>query len=376
MPWKVKSLMSERHEFCELALMQGSKLTVLCKHYGISRKTGYKWLKRYLADGYDGLCDHSRRPHRILQRIDPSLEGMIVHLHQQYPYWGARKLHALMVKELPSDNCVSLSTVSRILKRHGLVRTIEAPFEYDSVEHFERPFANDLWQMDLKDGFRLPNGQRLYPVGIVDDHSRYLVRLELITDCRDITTLWVWINAAREYGLPNETLTDHGIQFGAVDESTSAFHVHLWACGVGHTRGRVAHPQTQGKIERFWRTLKHEVISRHSYSDQLSWQHCFDDWRYVYNHIRPHQAINDEVPVSRYVRSSRTYEAPDQQACIGLPDSIYRRVGSKGQISFSGKRFAVGRGFRGWCVELRPLGTGIWHVYFRNGFVKELKVTP
>src|SRR4030043_895964 len=236
MPWKVQSLMSERHEYCQSALVQGNNFTALCKRYGISRKTGYKWLQRYLSNGYDGLSDHSCRPHRIPRRLDPELEGLIVHLHYQYPAWGPRKLHALMKNALSVDRCPSLSTVSRILKRHGLTIVREELVQYDSVDHFERPFPNDLWQMDLKDSLRLPNGQKLYPVGILDDHSRYLIRLEIVPDYRDMATLAVWINAARECGLPNETLTDHGAQFRSLDEETSAFRVHLWACGVDHTQ--------------------------------------------------------------------------------------------------------------------------------------------
>src|SRR4030042_2887297 len=228
--------------------------------------------------------------------------------------------------------------------------------------------------MDLKDSLRLSNGQKLYPVGILDAHSRYLVRLEIVPDYRDMTTLAVWINAARECGLPNETLTDHGAQFRSLDEETSAFRVHLWACGVDHTQGRVAHPQTQGKIERFWRTLSHEVLRKHSYVDQYSWQQCFDEWRYVYNPIRPHQAISDQTPSQLYLRSLHAYEEPDHRERIGRSESIYRNVNPRGQISLSGKRFIVGRGFRGWTVGLRPLGHGCWHAYFRNRFVKELLV--
>ena len=375
MPWKVNSLMSERHEFCQVALKQSYNFSVLCQHYGISRKTGYKWLKRYRARGCKGLHELSRRPHCIPNRTDPEIEAVVVHLQHQYPRWGPRKLQALMKNALPADRCPSLSTVSRILKRHGLIGTKEAPVDYDTVEHFERAFPNDLWQMDLKDCIRLPDGQKLYPVGILDDHSRYLLLLELIADCRDVTTLSVWIDAVREHGLPNETLTDHGAQFRSADDQSSSFRTYLWSCGVIHAQGRVKHPQTQGKIERFWRTFNHEVLRRYSYADRDSWQHCLDDWRHTYNHVRPHQALGDIVPAKRYRPSERRYREPDRRERIGNSDSIYRSVSPRGQINLSGKRFIVGRGFRGWMVELRPLGDGCWHVYFRNRFIKELLVT-
>lgn len=121
-----------------------------------------------------------------------------------------------------------------------------------------------------------------------------------------------------------------------VDEASSAFRVHLWACGVRHTQGRIAHPQTQGKIERFWRTLNTEVLRCHGYDDLTSWQSCFEEWRYIYNHIRPHQELGDEPPVSRYRSSERIYAEPDRRERIGESGSQYRCVTTRGQISLGG----------------------------------------
>lgn len=373
MPWKVRSLLSQRHKFCKLAL-ETSNFSALCKRYEISRKTGYKWLALYRQYGYNGLYDLSRRPHRIPNRISGEIESLLVHLHKHYPRWGPRKLHALMKSELGTAHCPSLSSVARIMKRHGLVLEKEALTEHYTVDHFERSVPNELWQMDLKE-LRLPGGQKVFPVGIIDDHSRYLVRLEIVTDCYDSTVLSVWINAARSYGLPDETLTDHGAQFRYDDNHSSLFRTYLWACDVKHTQGRVRHPQTQGKIERLWRTLSHEVLRCQNYTDLNSWQQCFDEWRYIYNNVRPHQSLGDVAPVKRYHASQRAYREPDLRERIGNPDSIYRLVNPSGYIRLSGKQIVIGRGFRGSVVELRPLGTGCWHAYFRNRFVKELLVT-
>jgi len=373
MPWGVKSLMSQRHEFCKLALKTGN-FSALCKRYEISRKTGYKWLHLFQTKGYEGLCDRSRRPHRIANQVILEVEAIVVHLHAHYPRWGPRKLHALMKAEASRYDCPSLSTVARIMKRHGLVREKEQTVDHYTVDQFERPNPNDLWQMDLKD-LRLPDGKKLYSVGIIDDHSRYLLRLEIQSDCKDSSVLSVWINAAREFGLPNETLTDHGPQFRGDDKYSSFFRTHLWSCDVNHTQGRVRHPQTQGKIERLWRTLNHEVLSCHNYTDINSWQHCFDEWRHIYNHVRPHQALGDIVPANRYCPSKRPYSEPDRRDRVGNIDSIYRSVSVKGQINLSGKCLEVGRGFRGSVIELRPLGTGCWHAYYRKRFIKELLVT-
>ena len=296
----------------------------------------------------------------------------MVALRQQYPYWGPRKIRYLLQDQAILGRLPSPSTVARILNRRGLISPREAEPDWPAVGRFERPCPNDLWQMDLKGAIRLPDGHKIYPVGILDDHSRYLLGLWMIPDVRDRTVISCWIKAATGHGLPDTTLTDHGSQFRMEDEASSAFRVHLWACGVHHTQGRVKHPQTQGKIERFWRTLKEEVLSRCHYRDISSWQRCFDDWREVYNRIRPHQELGDEPPIRRYRISERPYVEPDRHAWSGMANSYPRRVSPRGQVSINGQRVAIGWGYAGWTVEARPLGNGCWHVFFRDRLVREL----
>jgi transposase InsO family protein len=276
---------------------------------------------------------------------------------------------------LAEDQLPSIATIARILKRNGLIEAPSPKPKWPAVGRFEHPHPNDLWQMDLKAPVRLPDRRKIYPVGLLDDHSRYLLGLWMTPDFSDDGVINCWIEACRQHGLPKRTLTDHGPQFRMEDDATSAFRVMLWACGVGHTQGRIAHPQTQGKIERFWRTLKTEVLSLHEYRDRRSWQSRFDEWRYQYNHIRPHQELGDEPPISRYRSSERPFREPDPRQRIGLPGSIYRRVGLRGRISLGGQLLMIGRGLAGWTIEARPLGTGCWHVYFRHHFVREILLT-
>jgi len=370
MPWSYSSLMSERQSFCFQALQSDSNISVLCKSYGISRKSGYKWLKRFKEFGVEGLADRSRQPHRSPGQIDVETEHSVIALKKRRPQWGARLLHSLMVNHDLMDPVPSLSTVSRILKRNNLT---EPKAERYKVDSFERPTPNDLWQMDLKDAPRMSDGSKWYFVGILDDHSRYVLDVTLVPDRRDVSTLDVWIAAARKNGLPNETLTDHGVQFRGEDKNTSAFRVYLWSCGVSHLQGRVRHPQTQGKIERFWKTLNHELLSRHSYHDANSWQECVTDWLDEYNNLRPHQGVDDKPPSTRYRKSDISFADPDRLARIGSPDSVFRKVSGKGEIRLNGRTFIIGRGFRGWMVELQPHGSS-WQVYFRNRFVKELSM--
>lgn len=247
MPWRVSSIMSQRIEFCILASETGANISVLCKAFGISRQTGYKWLKRFNDHGTDGLSDRSRRPHCSPLRADASVEAAVIALRHKYPFWGPRKLHRLLRDKLSAAQLPSIATIARILKRNGLIDVPEAPPVWPAVGRFERPCPNDLWQMDLKGPLRLPDGCKIYPVGVLDDHSRYLVGLRMIADATEGSVLDCWIAAASDYGLPAATLTDHGAQFRMVDEESSAFRVHLWACGVRHTQGRIAHPPDAGQ---------------------------------------------------------------------------------------------------------------------------------
>jgi len=375
MAWKVESIMSQRHEFCKLACEPGSNISALCQQFQITRRTGYKWLRRYREEGADGLWDRSHRPHLSPDRTDAAVEAQVVALRLNYPYWGPRKLHRLMKDRLAKDQLPAIATVARILKRNGLIETPAPKLVWPAVGRFEHPYPNDLWQMDLKAPIRLPDRQKIYPVGLLDDHSRYLLGLWMMPDCRDDGIIKCWLDASCQHGFPKRTLTDHGVQFRGEDNATSAFRTMLWACGVAHTQGRVAHPQTQGKIERFWKTLKTEVLTRYEYKDRASWQKCFDEWRNQYNHIRPHQELGDEPPASRYQFSERPFVAPDRRQQVGFPNSIYRSVNSRGYISLGGYLTMVGRGLTGWTVEVRPLGTGCWHVYFRHHFMREILLT-
>ncbi len=371
MPWKSVTIMSQRYEFCFLANEPGCNISELCRKIGISREIGYKWLRRYRENGLEGLTEQSRRPHHSPDRSSASLESAVVALRLKNPCWGPRKLRVLLKDQL-SEPLPAISTVARILKRHGLTDVTEPEPIWPAVGRFERGSPNELWQMDLKAAICLPDGHKIYPVGLLDDHSRYLLGLWMMPDCSEASVLDCWIRAAMTYGLPESTLTDHGVQFRTEDHASSAFRVYLWACGVEHTQGRVRHPQTQGKIERLWGTLKRELLSRQHYCDINSWQSSFDDWRDRYNNVRPHQELGDVPPVSRYRPSERRYVEPARHIRSGSPESQGRRVNPKGEISLNGRRITIGRGYAGWTVEIKPLGSGTWHAYFRDRFVREI----
>jgi transposase InsO family protein len=368
-------MIDQRQQFCIEVLESGVSISAACRAFGISRKTGYKWLGRYLEKGAGGLIDRSRRPRHSPQRLSKKLEDYVVGMKREYEYWGPRKIHKLASKEYPEIKSVSISTISRVFARYGLVTPREEPVTYPAVGRFERGNPNELWQMDLKVAVSRNGGPRVWVAGLLDDHSRYALGLWFLSDLTDEGVLSCWIKAARRYGVPCQTLTDHGAQFGMEDYATSAFRTYLWACKVQHIQGRAGHPQTQGKIERFWRTFKCELTPQLEGASPDLWPGLMERWRGQYNAIRPHESLGDSPPSSRYRPSSKPFVEPDRRQRIGHPDSVYRHVNPRGQVSLGGQRHLVGKGLKGWVVEIRSQGNGCWHVYFRNHFVNEIILT-
>jgi transposase InsO family protein len=375
MPWSVRSVIENRKHFCIDVLESGVAISSACRIFGISRKTGYKWLNRYRQKGVEGLVDQSRRPRSSPERLIKNLEKRIVKMKRLYPYWGPRKIHRLASLECEAIKSVSVSTVSRVLARYGLVTPREEPIIYPVVGRFERSLPNELWQMDLKVAVRHTGNSRIYVAGLLDDYSRYALGLWFLHDLTDESVLSCWISAVRRYGMPDQTLTDHGAQFRMEDNTTSAFRTYLWACKVRHIQGRIGHPQTQGKIERFWRTFQHELTPQLESTSSDRWPALMERWREQYNTIRPHESLADSPPASRYHPSDKPYIEPDRQQRIGRSDSLYRHVSSRGLVSLGGQLHMVGRGLRGWIVEIRSQGNGCWHVYFQFHFIREIILT-
>ena len=361
MPWKESTPMSERSEFVSFATREGVNLSALCRQYGISRKTGYKWLRRLREQGWEGVIDRSRRPHRSPARTPAEVETLVCDLRSQHPVWGGRKLHHLLRRD-GLARPPSPSTITGILDRNGLLsperRTQRA------WQRFEELRPNALWQMDFKGHFATGEG-RCHALTVLDDHSRFNICLAACTDQRMETVQEQLTRVCQSYGLPDRMLMDNGSPWGS-----DAAHPHTkltaWLIRVGVTvsHGRPYHPQTQGKEERFHRTLDLEVLkTRPDWQTLAQVQYAFDRWRDVYNLRRPHEALGQAPPASRYAPSQRAFPSnlpPIEYA----PDDIVRRVQQKGLIHFRGHEFLVSRAFVGEPVALRAVDDGIWDVYY------------
>ena len=363
MPWRELSVMEQREEFVRLAFLEGANRSELCRRFGISRDKGYKWLGRYQASGREGLADRSRRPHRSPHRTAAATEAEVLRVRaHSNNAWGARKIGCVMERSGWQD-VPALSTITEILRRHGKL-------EANRHEHpgpfrrFEKTEPNELWQMDFKGHFALER-ERCHPLTVLDDHSRYSIGLEACANEQDTTVRQRLTKIFRRYGLPLAMLMDNGSPWGdAADQTLTGFGVWLMRLDVGVRHCRPYHPQTQGKAERFHRTLKKEVIGCTELGDLAGCQHAFDRWRAIYNHERPHQAIGLVTPVTRYRPSERPFPEKLPSIEYGAAD-IVRKVGDTGLIRFKGQSWRIGKPFRGQPVALRPGDDdGILRVFF------------
>jgi transposase InsO family protein len=349
MPWREVSVMDQRREFVRLAMQEGANRRELCRRFNIHPDTGYKWLARWQAD--QDVGDRSRRPHSSPGQIDRGLEERILSVRDTHPAWGARKIaHCLKRDGLRSP---AVSTVHQILCRYD---RIKPPLGGTvASQRFEMPAPNLLWQMDFKGWVRLGNDVRCHPLTVVDDHSRYDLCLQACADQRTNTVCNHLEKAFRHYGLPEAFFVDNGSPWGDPSgERWTRFSVWLLKLGIAVIHSRPYHPQSRGKNERFHRTLAAEVLALRHFRDLAETQRAFDAWREVYNFERPHEALGQQVPASRYRPSQRAM--PDRLPKVEYDShETVRSVSStKAYISFKGRQWKVPQAFRGERLAIRP----------------------
>lgn len=364
MPFRERSMESHREEFCRLASSPGANLRELCRRFAIAPTTGYLWLGRWRAEGRAGLADRSRRPASSPLRTPPALEAEVLAVRQAHPAWGGRKIRRVL--EMDGLAPPAASTVTAILRRTG---RLDGPRNGEPRGHlrFEHEAPNDLWQMDFKGHVAMAAG-RCHPLTVIDDHSRYALEIGACGDERTETVAARLEQVFRRYGLPGRILADNGPPWGTAGSGERHTRLTVWlldlGIAVGH--GRPHHPQTQGKDERFHRTLKAEALDGRLFADLAAAQAAFETWRDVYNTRRPHEALGLATPASRYRMSARampaTVEPPDYDG-----DAHVRVVQDRGWISFRGRAFHCSKAFVGRRIALRPTDTdGVYDLCYRS----------
>lgn len=349
-----------RREFVMLAQQEGANVRALCRRYGISATTGYKWLGRAAQNPGEDFADRSRRPQASPRRTPARLEAKVLELRAAHPCWGGRKL-ARRLRDMGETRVPAPSTITGILRRYGQLTDRPAPA---SFIRFERSRPNELWQMDFKGHFAHDAG-RCHPLTVLDDCSRFSLCLAACADERTATVEDCLIPTFRRYGLPEALLVDNGAPWGnGADDPFTPLVVWLLRLGIRVSHSRPYHPQTLGKDERFHRSLKAEVLQGRRFRDLDHCQKAFEDWRAVYNLQRPHQALEMAVPASRYRQSPRSF--PESLAPIEYgPEDRVRKVQHHGWVDFKGWTWRLPKAFRGYPVAFRATDKdGLWDVFF------------
>jgi transposase InsO family protein len=371
MPWREVSVVDQRREFVGLVMQEGVNRRELCRRFGIHPDTGYKWLRRWMAA--EELADRSRRPHSSPLRTEAAIEGRILALRDAHPAWGARKIAHCLAREGVSAPAVS--TVHEILRRNG---RIVAPIGGAAADQrFEKPAPNLLWQMDFKGHVALGDGSRCHPLTVLDDHSRYSLCLQACANEQGNTVQQRLEATFRRYGLPEAFFVDNGTPWGGSSgQRWTRLGVWLLKLGITLLHSRPYHPQSRGKNERFHRTLNAEVFALRRLRDLAEAQRAFDAWRMIYNLERPHEALNQDVPASRYQPSLRPMPDRLPQAEYDADDIVRTVPSTKDYIRFKGRPWKVPQAFRGERLAIRPLTTdGHYGVFFAAHQVATIDLT-
>jgi transposase InsO family protein len=370
MPWQERSIMSQRREFVVLASAPDANMAQLCRRFGISRESGYQWLRRFRAGGEPALVDRSRRPAKSPNKSSEETERLIVQMREAQPVWGPRKIKARLEAQ-GHRNLPVPSTITQILHRHGLI-TPEASAAATPWRRFEHEHPNDLWQMDFKGPIATRRGD-CHALTVLDDHSRYAIGVRACADQSQPTVRRQLGELFTVYGLPWRILADNGGTWaGQGGESWSALEVWLLKLGVIMIHGRPYHPQTQGKDERFHRTLKAELLRRVDIKSVAHAQSLFDPWRDVYNLERPHEALGLKPPMTRYVLSTRPMPAELPRLEPG-PGQIVGVVKEGGHLRFAGRRWYLGRAWNQETVGLvENARAHVTDVYFGPYLIAQL----
>jgi len=364
MPWNETKPMNERVKFLAAYLADEVSFSELCASFGISRKTGYKWVERYEQSGVTGLVDRSRAPHGHPHQVQDVTVKAILAARRKHPRWGPRKLLVILRRQQPELPLPVASTVGDILRKNGLVRRARprrrsSPYG-DRLRTYDAP--NAVWCADFKGHFPV-DGKRCHPLTISDGFSRYLIRCEALRRPMSEYVQEVFESAFREYGLPDAIRTDNGAPFSTLAPGGLSRLAVWWIrLGIRPERIMPGRPDQNGRHERMHRTLKAETAKPPRASFQAQ-QRAFDRFQREYNHVRPHEALGLAHPASAYARSRRAF--PRRLPELEYP-SHYRleRVYPNGVISLAATQWYLSNCLEGEVVGLEEVDDQRWKVHF------------
>lgn len=365
MPWSETTVTTGR--VCFISDLESNLFTMteVCERHGISRKTGYKWAERFVAEGVDGLKDRSRAPNSCPHRTEERVVEALLKARKEHPRWGPRKLLAVLSRRKPKWRWPAPSTAGDILKRNGLVkpRRRRQRRQHPGRREVEVHSPNDLWSVDFKGEFRTGDRRYCYPLTVADRCSRYLLGCEGQLSTAHVGARAVFESLFDQYGLPEAILSDNGVPFSSTAlcglSRLSVWWIKLGIEPVLIDRG---HPEQNGGHERMHRTLKAET-TRPPAAHLGPQQRLFDAFRQEYNEVRPHEALGQRPPAELYQPSPRSY--PSRVPEVEYPGHYeVRRVRPDGCIKWQGRMLFVSEVLGREPVGLEEVDDGIWSLHF------------
>lgn len=364
MPWGSKTVENLRKEFIESAKVS-TNFSSLCREFNITRRTGYKWLNKSKSNL--PLTDGSHSPKVVSNKTPREVEDLILEVRERNPEWGGKTIRKIL-ENANEENLPCVKTCNNILKRNGCITT-EKSLNSKPYKRFERESCNELWQTDFKGDFSLLDGSRCFALTILDDHSRFSIKI-----APKLNTLGVlnsFKEAFYEYGMPLSILSDNGGTFRGLHGGYTTWERWLMEHNILPIHGRVMHPQTQGKIERFHRTLKNELLKHNSFQNLEKANESIQRWRDKYNHTRPHQAIGMKCPGKIYVPSSREYKDTISKYEYGGQHHVIK-VNSWGYLRFDKWQEYLSETMAGQYIEIRSnIDKNSFSANFRNFKIAE-----
>lgn len=364
MPWKETCAVDQRVALVADWLRDEWTMTELAWRYGISRKTGYKWVERYDAEGAGGLVERSRAPIHQGRAMAESVRQAVLALRRTHPHWGPRKLRAVLLERRPVTGCPAASTLGELLRREGLSeprrrRRYLVPLTQPlaAAEH-----PNDVWTADFKGWFRTTDGTRCDPFTLIDACTRFVFCCRIVSPTGAGVRPWLE-RAFRTYGLPRTLRTDNGPPFASTGPGRLS-RLAVWWLKLGIQVDRIdpGHPEQNGRHERFHLTLQIETTTPPATSVGQQ-QRRFDKLRDEFNEVRPHEALALTPPARRYAASPRPYPTRLEDPWYDAATQV-RRVGEKGQIKWRGAEVYVSEAVAGEAVGLTETPSGDWTVRF------------
>lgn len=372
MAWNKCEIMDERIKFIS-RLLDGERMSELCREFNISRKTGYKFYNRYQTEGLEGFYDRSRKPLNVANRLAKDLELKIIELKQEYPTWGARKIRDRFNKRNPNIKLPALSTVHAVLDRNGLVKERKKRYRSQGTSLSNSLEPNDLWCADFKGQFKLKNGKYCYPLTITDNASRYILTCESLESTCEATAFPVFERAFKDYGVPDAIRTDNGVPFAHPRTIFNLSRLSVWWLrhGIKIERIEPGQPQQNGRHERMHRTLKDETTKPPA-NNILAQQEKFDLFLNYFNSDRPHQALNMKCPNDIYIKSKKIYSDIDILEYKSHDKTL--NVSSSGSIKLNGESIFISEVLAYQQIGIKKIDDDILKVTFMDydlGFFDE-----